>query len=77
MHIQDISIFHGLFQCFPPVAPLASLGDGRVGCHGYSLLGNTSYATLAASHAPDAPAERPLVRAAVPAISFSRIQLLG
>ncbi|CAK9077419.1 Cocaine esterase [Durusdinium trenchii] len=48
--------------------------DGRVGCHGYSLLGNTSYATLAASHAPDAPAERPLVRAAVPAISFSRIQ---
>lgn len=48
--------------------------DGRVGCHGYSLLGNTSYATLAASHATDAPASRPLVKCVVPAISFSRIQ---
>ncbi|CAJ1429710.1 unnamed protein product [Effrenium voratum] len=48
--------------------------DGRVGCHGYSLLGNTAYATLAASHAPDAPPSRPLVTALVPAISFSRIQ---
>lgn len=49
-------------------------GNGRIGCHGYSLLGNTSYATLAASHAPDAPATRPVVRCVVPAISFSRIQ---
>eukprot|EP00434_Breviolum_minutum_P010799 symbB.v1.2.009524.t4/scaffold606.1/size182035/14 len=48
--------------------------NGRIGCHGYSLLGNTSYATLAASHAPDAPATRPVVRCVVPAISFSRIQ---
>eukprot|EP00438_Fugacium_kawagutii_P021504 Skav226569 [mRNA] locus=scaffold1701:102785:110827:- [translate_table: standard] len=53
---------------------LVNVGDGRVGCHGYSLLGNTSYATLAASHAADAPATRPLVRCIVPAISFSRIQ---
>ncbi|CAE7217001.1 cocE [Symbiodinium sp. KB8] len=47
--------------------------NGRVGCHGYSLLGNTSYATLAASHAKDAPKDRPLVCALVPVISFSRI----
>ena len=47
--------------------------NGRVGCHGYSLLGNTSYATLAASHAKDAPKARPLVCAVVPVISFSRI----
>lgn len=48
-----------------------------MGCHGYSLLGNTAYATLAASHAPDAPPSRPLVTALVPAISFSRIQRRG
>eukprot|EP00913_Durusdinium_trenchii_P010494 g9840.t1 len=60
--------------CEPGAQMRPQMCDGRVGCHGYSLLGNTSYATLAASHAPDAPAERPLVRAAVPAISFSRIQ---
>ena len=48
--------------------------NGRVGCHGYSLLGNTSYATLSASHAKDAPKSRPLVCAVLPVISFSRIQ---
>ena len=48
--------------------------NGRVGCHGYSLLGNTSYATLSASHSKDAPSARPLVCAVVPVISFSRIQ---
>eukprot|EP00931_Biecheleriopsis_adriatica_P066653 TRINITY_DN40959_c0_g1_i1.p1 TRINITY_DN40959_c0_g1~~TRINITY_DN40959_c0_g1_i1.p1 ORF type:complete len:686 (+),score=120.76 TRINITY_DN40959_c0_g1_i1:23-2080(+) len=47
--------------------------NGRVGCHGYSLIGNTAYATLAASRAPDAPSDRPVVHAIVPAISFSRI----
>jgi len=48
--------------------------NGRVGVHGYSLLGNTAYAAVAASRDPDAPSDRPVVCAAIPAISFNRIQ---
>ncbi|CAE8713837.1 unnamed protein product, partial [Polarella glacialis] len=47
--------------------------NGRVGCHGYSLLGNTAYAALGASQEPGPPG-RARVCALMPAVSFSRIQ---
>ena len=48
--------------------------NGRVGAHGYSLLGNTAYAALEVSREPGCPPSRPSVVALVPAISFSSIQ---
>mmetsp|Transcript_115667 Transcript_115667/g.327045 ORF Transcript_115667/g.327045 Transcript_115667/m.327045 type:complete len:670 (+) Transcript_115667:267-2276(+) len=48
--------------------------NGRVGTHGLSLMGSTSFAAMQVSAESDAPSTRARVFAASPTISFSRIQ---